>query len=180
MICHSENILEVGQAWPNHNTMDSFYEHQEKTSMLKWMPCPVYCHLNLKAWEIHYPACMTHPVNQNSMKHMLLTAKVFFPFIFREGPRDSLPLGFFSVYLLNNQSLRWIFVDTVFCHFLLLFFSCPITFFLLLLFLLSGVSISMMLLHSVRSIVLGVGIGFGSQVEPSSHEKWQREHCTGI
>lgn len=108
MICHSENILEVGQAWPNHNTMDSFYEHQEKTSMLKWMPCPVYCHLNLKAWEIHYPACMTHPVNQNSMKHMLLTAKVFFPFIFREGPRDSLPLGFFSVYLLNNQSLRWI------------------------------------------------------------------------
>lgn len=169
MICHSENILEVGQAWPNHNTMDSFYEHQEKTSMLKWMPCSMCCHLNLKAWEMHYPACMTHPVNQNSMRHMLLTAKVFFPFIFREAPRDSLPLGFFSVYLLNNQSVRWI-LWTLYFTISSSFFFCRITVFLLLLFL-SGVSISMILLHSVGSIVLGVGIGFGSQVQPSRHEK---------
>lgn len=120
------------------------------------------------------PSTYDSPINGNSMRHMLVTAKIF-PFIFREAPRESLPLGFFSVYLFHNHLNR-------FCGYCIFVtsssFSCSISFFLFLFLFFSsfsGVFISMMLLHSMQSnIALGVGIEFGSQVEPSSHEIIER------
>lgn len=41
------------------------------------------------------PGMYDSPRNGNSMKHKLVAAKVFFPFIFREAPRRQFAFGIF-------------------------------------------------------------------------------------
>lgn len=82
--------------------MDSFCEHSEKILHAKMNALDYLLPFKFESLRNLLPSIYDSPTNQNSMKHMLLAAKVF-PFIFREALRDSLPLGFFSVYLFNNH-----------------------------------------------------------------------------
>lgn len=98
--------LKTFPRWMKHDLIITqwipFVNTRREHSMLKWMPCTIYSRLNFERLRNSLSSMYDSPTNQNSMMHVLVPAKVF-PFIFREALRNSLPLGFFSVYLFNNH-----------------------------------------------------------------------------
>ena len=137
-----------------------FRNIRRKRPMLKMNALDYLLPLKFESLWNSLPSTYDSPSNRNSTRHMLVTAKVFFPFIFGEALRDTLPLGFFSVYLFKNHENR--FCGCCILQFPPLLSPAPFFFFLLFFFFCSSfsseVSISMMVLHLVPSkTALGAG-----------------------